>query len=200
MIDDSLRQACNHALLSKDQEAHLLRKILAGCQDSRNELIAHNCRLVLFLALKRTGQGLPLDDLFQIGIEGLINSIKKFDISRGTRLSSYAIYHIRREINNAIVSNARGRAWHTRYEQTTFEDLKAHRLEDELGRRFNVEALNKAIGQLTSQQLTILRLFYGLGNKRHSYAEIAEIVALTTDSIKYHLINSRRILKEVLSE
>lgn len=99
-------ESATHDLLDAKTEADLIARAQTGDVEARDRLVAANQRLVIGLALKYTpmiGNPVELMDLIQWGNEGLIEAIEKFDLSRGLRLSTYAVWRIRRNIRrNAL--------------------------------------------------------------------------------------------------
>lgn len=94
-------------LLSREQEQNLFAQLEQGSDIAREQLVRANLRLVVSLAKKYTGRGLPLLDLIQEGNLGLMRSIEKFDPRRGFKLSTYATWWIRQAITRAITDKAR---------------------------------------------------------------------------------------------
>ena len=92
--------------LSKEQRDKLLSQIKEGW-DSRQHLIVANSRLVISIAKKNMGRGLPLIDLIQEGNIGLMRAAKKFDYRRGFKFSTYATWWIRQAITRAISNKSR---------------------------------------------------------------------------------------------
>lgn len=73
----------------------------------RNECIEANLKLVLFVARRYIGKGLPFLDLIQEGNIGLMRAVEKYDSARGVKFSVYAIWWIRQAIEMAISQKAR---------------------------------------------------------------------------------------------
>lgn len=90
-------------LLSAAGERRLARRARAGCRRSRDELIGRNMRLVVSVAGRYRGLGLPYEDLIQEGNSGLIRAADRFKPEMGYRFSTYATYWIRQALGNAIV-------------------------------------------------------------------------------------------------
>ena len=91
-------------LKEKEKEA-LLKRVKAGENSAREELINGNLRLVLSVIQRFTGRGENLDDLFQVGCIGLIKSIDNFDITQNVRFSTYAVPMIIGEIRRYLRDN-----------------------------------------------------------------------------------------------
>jgi RNA polymerase primary sigma factor len=76
-------------------------------QRAQKHLIEANLRLVVSVAKKHIGRGMPLLDLLQEGNIGLIRAVEKFDYHRGFKFSTYATWWIRQAITRAIADQAR---------------------------------------------------------------------------------------------
>lgn len=84
-----------------------MRKAVGMCRDARDRIIEANQRLVVFVAKKFVGRGVPFLDLIQEGNVGLVNAIRKFQRSMGHKFSTYAIWWIRQSISRAIDNQSR---------------------------------------------------------------------------------------------
>ena len=102
-----LKSIGNHPRLSFDQEKELSIRALAGDRNAVNELVECNLLLVVSVAKKYYGCGLPLLDLIQEGNLGLIKAAEKYDGSKGFRFSTYATYWIRQAISRALGDQSR---------------------------------------------------------------------------------------------
>ena len=91
-------------LLSPEAEAALGRRIAQEDEQARHELVEHNLRFVVQVALKYQGHGLPLADLINEGNIGLLHAAQKFDPRRGTRFITYAVWWIRQAIMHALAA------------------------------------------------------------------------------------------------
>ena len=78
-------------VMSEEQKTDLLKKAHAGDMLARDELIRGNLRLVLSVVQRFSNRGENMDDLFQVGVIGLIKAIDNFDTSLGVRFSTYAV-------------------------------------------------------------------------------------------------------------
>ena len=107
ILDIYFRDIGRFPLLSPDEEQSLARGMRTGENQDREKLIVSNLRLVAKIAQEYTDVGLPLMDLIQEGNLGLIQAVDRFDPERGFRLSTYAVWWIRRAILLAINNSAR---------------------------------------------------------------------------------------------
>ena len=80
---------------------------LVEFHEAEAEMIRANLRLVVSVAKKFTGSGIPLSDLIQEGNIGLMRAVEKFDYRRGFKFSTYAIWWIRQTISRAVVDQGR---------------------------------------------------------------------------------------------
>ena len=94
-------------LLTHQEEIELSNKAKAGDQRARQRLIEKNLRLVVSVAKKYRGYGLPFEDLIQEGNIGLMKAVEKFDPDRGFRFSTYATWWIRQAVQRAVADKGR---------------------------------------------------------------------------------------------
>lgn len=76
--------------LTPEEEKVLLARMADGDPAARDELITHNLRLVVYLAKKYEGSGVPSEDMVSIGTIGLIKAVNTFTPERSIKLATYA--------------------------------------------------------------------------------------------------------------
>jgi len=94
-------------LLSPEEEVKYGRLARNGDEFGRKKMIVCNLRLVVKIARRYMGRGLPLPDLIEEGNLGLIHAVEKFDPEKGFRFSTYATWWIRQNIERALMNQTR---------------------------------------------------------------------------------------------
>src|SRR5687767_12743867 len=146
-------------LLTPEEELDLGRRARAGDARAQALLIEKNLRLVVSVAKRYRGMGLPLEDLIQEGNVGLIKAAQRFDPDRGNRFSTYAIWWIRQAIVRAIED--KGRA--IRLPMHTGEKVRKtvrvrNDLSAQLGRQPTDEEVAERLGWTVREVRTLIRL------------------------------------------
>src|SRR5438270_8463731 len=102
-----LQEVRRHPLLTRAEEVELAKRIERGDLEAKSRLVNSNLRLVISNARKYQGHELPLLDLIQEGILGLIRAAEKFDWRKGYKFSTYATFWIRQAIQRALDNRSR---------------------------------------------------------------------------------------------
>ncbi|MFP3880353.1 MAG: RNA polymerase sigma factor RpoD/SigA [Dehalococcoidia bacterium] len=139
-----------------DQRSDLSKhfhRIRQESESSTDHLIQANLRLVVMLARKNLGQGMPLLDLIQEGNIGLIHAVERFDYRRGYRFSTYASWWIRQAVLRALSDQVRTVRLPVRLVDTLTRLHKTkERLSQEYGRLPTTEELGEALS-LSSEKM-----------------------------------------------
>lgn len=136
----------SHAPLSKRQVRALLEAAQKGDKKSRDRLVESNLKLVLSVVRRFSGRRADMDDLFQVGCEGLIKAIEGFDLSYDVAFSTYAVPRIIGEIRRYVRDNLPikvGRSTRSLGEQAA---IARERLTQSLGRSPTPSEVAAAVG------------------------------------------------------
>ena len=182
--------------LCKEEELAYLIKAQQGDTDSRNKLIEHNLRLVVFLAKKYENTTYDIEDLVSIGSIGLIKGINTYKIDKNIKLATYASRCISNEILMFLRKNKRKRSEVSLEEALNYdsEGNELH-LEDILGtdaelvpkeyeKKVDKELLSRKIEALSPRDKEIMTLRYGLNNTvEYTQKEVAEMLGISQSYI-----------------
>src|SRR6201992_3626664 len=106
-LDLFLRAARAHALLTAEKEVELAKRIERGDLEAKERMINSNLRLVVSQARRYQGHGLPMEDLVQEGMLGLLRAVEKFDWRRGFKFSTYGTLWIRQALQRGLQNHGR---------------------------------------------------------------------------------------------
>lgn len=150
-----LREIGKVPLLTAQQETELAKRIAEGDEEAKQDLIQANLRLVIAIAKRYAGRGMPFLDLIQEGNMGLIKAVDKFDYTKGFKFSTYATWWIRQAIARAIADQARTIRIPVHMVETIYKITRAQRqLVQELGREPTAEEISDRLdGALSADRI-----------------------------------------------
>jgi RNA polymerase primary sigma factor len=102
-----LREISRYTLLTREEEVALMQRVERGDTAAKQAMINSNLRLVVSIAKRYQNRGLPLLDLIQEGIFGLMHAVDRFDWRRGHKFSTYATWWIQQAVRRGIDNRAR---------------------------------------------------------------------------------------------
>ena len=193
--------------LTPEEEKALLARMADGDPAARDELITHNLRLVVYLAKKYEGSGVPSEDMVSIGTIGLIKAVNTFTPERSIKLATYAS----RCIGNEILMYLR-KSSNRRQEASIDEPLNTDwdgnelLLSDILGTDGDMvyksieetverQILAKALSKLSMREKEIVRLRFGLGGcPEKTQKQVADMMGISQSYISRL---EKRIIREL---
>ena len=107
LVEIYLRDASKVPLLTPEEEVELAKRVKQGDEKAREKMALANLKLVVSIAKRYTGYGLPLLDLIQEGNIGLMRAVERFDYTKGYKFSTYATWWIRQAIVRALATQSR---------------------------------------------------------------------------------------------
>lgn len=144
-------------ILKEEDKMKLLREFKEnGSKAARDELINGNLRLVLSVIQRFTGRGEDVDDLFQIGVIGLIKAINNFDLSKDVRFSTYCVPMISGELRRYLRDYSHVKVSRSLRDMAYKAIQARERLSIEFQREPSVEEIAKEIGEERSDVVIAL--------------------------------------------
>jgi len=146
-LDLFLNEIGRHPLLTAAEEVVLAKAIERGDQAAKERMINSNLRLVVSIAKRYRGRGVPFGDLIQDGVIGLNRAVEKFDHRKGFKFSTYATWWIRQAVQRSVAGQSRTIRVPTHvHERRNKLGAAARKLEATLGRPATHEELAEATG------------------------------------------------------
>jgi len=170
-----LRSARTYPLLTAAEEVELAQRIEKGDLEAKDRMINSNLRLVVAQARRYQGHGLPMEDLVQEGMLGLIRAVEKFDWRRGFKFSTYGTLWIRQAIQRGLQNHGRTIRVPVHVAQ---RQVKVRKVESELSTKLGREPTDEEIAEvakLTVDEVIELReLSRGLASLDQPVSEDGE--------------------------
>ena len=154
-----LKEIGNVPLLNSEEEVDLAKRVEAGDLEAKKKLTEANLRLVVSIAKKYVGRGMPFLDLIQEGNMGLMKAVDKFDYTKGYKFSTYATWWIRQAITRGIADTGRTIRVPVHMVETINKTLRMTRtLLQELGREPTPEEVADRLGVPVSRVREVLKI------------------------------------------
>jgi RNA polymerase primary sigma factor len=146
-LDLFLNRIAATPLLTAEQEVELAQRIERGDYDAKEHMIEANLRLVVSIAKRYRGLGLPFMDLIQEGTVGLIRAAEKFDWRKGFKFSTYATLWIQQSIARALADKSRVVRLPVHIgDRLRKLDVTERQLEAQSGQSPSIETVAEAVG------------------------------------------------------
>ena len=173
-------------ILSAEEELYLAREMKNGDKKAKDELIERNLKLVVSIAKKYIGRGVPFLDLIQDGNLGLMKAVDMFEPDKGYKLSTYATWWIRQFITRGIFNNGRTIRVPVHFHQRLVKYRKVtDELEGRLGREPTIEEIAKELG-------TSLDFIKEIYNVRNDSISINTFIGEDEDSeLEYYIADEK---------
>lgn len=196
--------------LTKDEEYEMMQRIMKGDNSTREKLIVHNLRLVVYIAKKFETPNASSEDLISIGTIGLIKAVKTFSPERNIKLATYASRCIENEIlmylrkssqlkNEISIDEPLNTDWDGN-ELLLCDVLGSEpdtvniNIENEIDRYLVLEAVSK----LNDRECMIMELRFGLnGKKEHTQKQVADELGISQSYISRL---EKKIIKQLKKE
>ena len=180
-------------LLSAEEEAEYIKRLVDGDPEARNVLVERNLRLVAHIAKKYSNTGIDPDDIISIGTIGLMKSIETFKPGKSVRLGTYAARCVENEIlmwlrkskkeraeisiNEPIGSDREGNEIQL-FDVIETDDQEAHRKIEE---KDDILKLYQHVeSKLSTRERLVLKMRYGLYNEEeYTQREIAKLLGIS---------------------
>ena len=154
-----LKEIGNVPLLTTEQEVEHEKRVEAGDEEAKKQLTEANLRLVVSIAKKYVGRGMPFLDLIQEGNMGLMKAVDKFDYTKGYKFSTYATWWIRQAITRGIADTGRTIRVPVHMVETINKTLRMTRtLLQELGREPTPEEVAERLNVSVSRVREVLKI------------------------------------------
>lgn len=217
MINIYYREIKKYQLLTKEQEQQLATLVKQGDEQARKTLIEHNLRLVTHIAQEYYHPSVELLDLIQEGNIGLIKAVDMFDPTQGNRLGTLARFWVEKYIlrflrdemddyvslNTPIVDAGERLLLSETIEDrgSIMGDQGIKNIETIIERQELQKHMNVLLKNLSSNDLEVLQLFYGLnGYPQMNRHEISALIGISQDQISRIKTRALNRLKRLIDK
>lgn len=188
-------------ILSKEEEFDICKRIKSGDQSAISELVKHNLRFVIHTAKKYQNLGLTFEDLISFGNLGLYRAAEKFDVDRGFKFITFAVWYIKSEITTALNELST----QVRIPNSQNSDDFDFKSEDQNLSTNDVSRFDKSdlmtelkmvLNCLSDEEYDYITRFYGFGHDfAQSIDDIAELRGLSNERVRQVIRKAERRLK-----
>lgn len=217
LLDTYLRDISRYQPLTQEQEQTLAEQVRAGNQQARNQLIEAYLILPVNIARQNLRPDVELMDLIQEGNIGLIKAVDMFDPTQGNRLGTLARFWVEKYIlrflrdemddyvslNTPIVDTGEGLLLSETIEDrgTIMGDQGIKNIETIIERQELQKHMNVLLKNLSSNDLEVLQLFYGLnGYPQMNRHEISALIGISQDQISRIKTRALNRLKRLIDK
>jgi RNA polymerase sigma factor (sigma-70 family) len=191
----------NIPVLTKDEEFEICQRIKSGDQLAISQLVKHNLRFVIHTAKKYQNLGLRFEDLISFGNIGLYRAAEKFDVDRGFKFITFAIWYVKAEITQALNELSNQVRIPNSQDDDNFEFKK---IEGDVSTS-DVGSFDKSdlmielkmiLNSLSDVEYDAITRFYGFGHQfSQTIDDIAEHLRVTNERARQIIRKAERRLK-----
>ena len=193
----------NYPKLTQIEEITLFKQ---NTESAKNKIIKSNLRFVTQVANKYVGMGLDLEDLIAFGRIGLMDAYDRFDINKGVRFISFAVWYIRSEIQKSLNDLSRTVRVPSHYKEkksysTNIDDLKIEfenpTTNSELDDRDFLTTINSALSHLKPKECEAIKRFYGIECPPQKMEYIAKEMNISSERVRQLIRRGEESLKKI---
>lgn len=182
--------------LSKEEEQELIEQLQQGSLESRDKLVEHNLRLVVYIAKKFENSGVNIEDLISIGTIGLIKAVNTFKADKNIKLATYAsrcieneILMYLRKINQQKLDISLDEPLNVDWDgnELLLSDVLGTdglEINDNVEQEDEKRILHSCMQELSQRERLIMNMRFGLeGEDEHTQKEVADILGISQSYI-----------------
>lgn len=197
-IDNYLLDIEKYRPLTAKEERQIGEKIANGDMSEIDKLVNANLRFVVSVAKQYRGNGVPFDELISEGNLGLLTAAMRFDVSRGCKFITYAVYWIKSYINKRISESiSEGTSGKDIYDSVKNEQMN-YEEEDLILRGISAKtAVDEISSCLKEREYQMISMYFGLnGEREQSFKEIGKHFGVTSECVRQTVNNSLAKMKQ----